>query len=185
MLFWLVFADTRALCFGPGRSKETCTAEANSIATFLHNVAIAAIVTQLSILYLLSGLYKAQGSAWFEGTALYYIFQVPEFSWPPLTDILRGSLTFGLIASYLTIVFQVSMPALLLSRIGRYCFLAFAIPFHGSIALFMGLTSFASFMLATEFVLVKDSEYAACRVGLLRMWSAVDRRTRRAFAQIK
>ena len=184
VLFWLMLADSSAVALRPRRSDATRPTQRNSIATFLHNVAVTAVISQLSILYLLSGLYKAQGSTWFEGTALYYIFQVPEFSWPPLTDILRSSLTFGLVASYLTIFFQISMPALLLSRIGRFAFLAFAIPFHGSIALFMGLTSFASFMLATECVLIKDSEYDACRVGLLRIYGSMGRRTRRVFAKM-
>ena len=176
VLFWLTLADSSAVAARLKRPSSTHMAAGRSTATLLHNVAVAAIIIQLAILYLLSGLYKAQGGPWYEGTAMYYIFQVPEFSWPPLTDLLRGSLVFGLLASYATIFFQISMPALLLSRIGRFCFLIFALLFHGSIALLMGLTSFAAFMLATELVLIKDSEYASCRALLLRARDALVRR---------
>ena len=142
VLFWLMVTDSRALSIRFRRAEETWATRDGSIATFLHNTAVAAIVVQVSILHLLSGLYKAQGSTWFEGTALYYIFQVPEFSWPPLSDVLRGNVIFGLVASYVTIFFQISMPALLLSRIGRFSFLVFAMAISGSIALLMGADIF-------------------------------------------
>ncbi len=109
VLFWLVLADSSAISTRLKRRTKPCSTPCIPVITLLHNVAITAIITQLVLLYFLSGLYKAQGSPWYEGTALYYIFQALEFSWPPLTDALRDSLIFGLLASYVTIFFQISV----------------------------------------------------------------------------
>ena len=48
----------------------------------LHNLGIAAIALQICLVYVVSGLYKVQGGAWQDGTALFYIMRVPEFELP-------------------------------------------------------------------------------------------------------
>ncbi|MGW5276131.1 hypothetical protein ACWEQP_26910 [Streptomyces sp. NPDC004044] len=43
--------------------------------------------------YLTSGLclYKVQGKLWQDGTALFYIMRIPEFSLPGVSDLVHGN----------------------------------------------------------------------------------------------
>jgi hypothetical protein len=52
---------------------------AGSLRAFLHNLGRAAITLQMVVIYLASGLYKASGERWVNGTALYVIGQLEWF----------------------------------------------------------------------------------------------------------
>ncbi|WP_419947442.1 HTTM domain-containing protein [Candidatus Poriferisodalis sp.] len=165
VLLWLILTrstDVFSLkLFSSRRYRSAHTVEGPaSIGNFFHNVAVVSIILQVALLYMTSGLYKAQGATWRDGTALYYIFQVPEFSWPPVTDFLADLPLLMVAATYITVVLQVAVPALLLSRTGRLIVVVFGVLFHSSIGLLMGLTSFAIYMIASECVFLTDQEYA-------------------------
>jgi hypothetical protein len=140
---------------------------------------VAAIAAQVCVLYLTSGLYKVQGQKWQDGTALYYILRVPEFTWPGWSEHLYTSAFAITVLTYITVLFQLSFPFLLLNRYTRLMAVAGAFFFHIGIALFMGLTSFSATMISVELLLLSDRDYAR-----LRRWAGALRtngdRTRRA-----
>lgn len=129
------------------------------LAVLLHNTGLTFIVTQLCILYLASAMYKIQGQFWQDGTALYYILKVPEYSWPVITDHIITNSWLVAAVTYCTVFFQVLFPALILRKETRVLVVILGIIFHGGIALFMGLTAFSIYLIATEAVLLSNQHY--------------------------
>lgn len=110
--------------------------------TLLHNVALLAIIAQVCVLYLTSAMYKIQGELWQNGTALYYIMRVQDFTLPGVSELLYRDPFVVTAATYGTVLFQLAFPFLLLHRWTRAFALAGAIAMHGGIALLMGLVTF-------------------------------------------
>ena len=149
-----------------------------SVSTVLHNTGIILIVMQLFIVYWTSSLYKIQGKLWQDGTALYYILNVPEFSWPIITDRLTSHAWLIVIGTYFAVLFQLLFPLLVAIRETHILALFLAVLFHLGIAILMGLTSFSVYMIATEAVLLGDSHYR--RLGV-----SVDRWMERTLCRLK
>ena len=134
------------------------------ISTVLHNMGIILIAMQLFVVYWASSLYKVQGKLWQDGTALYYILRIPEFSWPIITDHLTRHAWIIVITTYFAVLFQLMFPLLIAVRETRVAALFLAALFHIGIAVLMGLTSFSVYMIATEAIFLSDLHYR--RVGV-------------------
>ena len=145
------------------------------VGSLLHHAGVAAIAAQVCVLYLTSGLYKVQGQKWQDGTALYYILRVPEFTWPGWSEHIYTNAFVVTVLTYVTVLFQLSFPFLLLNRYTRLMAVAGGLFFHIGIALFMGLASFSATMISVELLLLSDRDYARLRrlAGALR--ASVDR----------
>lgn len=129
------------------------------IGTLLHNAGLAAVVLQVVVVYWASGMYKVQGELWQNGTALYYIMRVSEFTWPGWSELVwRNGLLVGLL-THATVLFQIAFPLLLLRRETRVLAVLGGIALHGGIAVFMGLISFSAVMISTELVIISDRRY--------------------------
>ncbi|KYF51643.1 hypothetical protein BE08_35680, partial [Sorangium cellulosum] len=132
------------------------------IKAMMHNAAILACAVQVCLVYGVAGLYKVQGELWQNGTALYYITRVGEFTWPGHSEGLYRSVPLVTALTYATVAFQLCFPFLFaLNRHTRRLALAGAILFHSGIAIMMGLVTFAAFMISVELALVSDAEYRA------------------------
>ncbi|MEK8228624.1 hypothetical protein NKG05_25375 [Oerskovia sp. M15] len=54
--------------------------------------AVLLIAFQIFVVYVASAMYKIQGGMWQHGTAIYYVFQLDEFStWPQVTEVVSRS----------------------------------------------------------------------------------------------
>jgi len=156
VLLYLIPVDSTAV-LAIRRSKQV--AQGASARTILHNTGLAFIIAQLCIVYMASSMFKIQGQLWQDGTALYYILQVPEYSWPIITDHLvphAWPIVFG---TYATVFFQLCFPVMLMRPTARILAVVLGMAFHLGIALFMGLTSFSLYMIATEAILLSDRHY--------------------------
>lgn len=132
------------------------------IKAMMHNAAILACAVQVCLVYGVAGLYKVQGELWQNGTALYYITRVGEFTWPGHSDGLYRSVPLVTALTYATVAFQLCFPFLFaLNRHTRRLALAGAFLFHAGIGIMMGLVTFAAFMISVELALVSDAEYRA------------------------
>ncbi|WP_449062646.1 HTTM domain-containing protein [Planomonospora algeriensis] len=152
------------------RSPRQTDGTLRSVATTFHNVALAAVVFQVSVVYLAAGMYKVQGEHWQEGTALYYILRVAEFSpWPELSRLIYENGALVTIATYVTVFFQVAFPLLLLNRVTRFLGFLCAVGMHAGIGVLMGLPFFSLIMMATDLVLISDREYSAVK----RKWLSI------------
>ncbi|SCK44055.1 Vitamin K-dependent gamma-carboxylase [Streptomyces sp. WMMB 714] len=125
---------------------------ARSLSRPLHTLGVGAIATQMCLIYVVSGLYKVQGPMWQDGTALFYILRVPEFTWPGVSEHVYSNELLVYLGTYSATLFLVYFPlGVLNSRLRPWAALL-SICFHLSIALLMGLTSFALTMIACDMI---------------------------------
>lgn len=134
----------------------------------LHNIGVVMIIVQLCMLYLSTGLYKAMGEVWQNGTALYYILRVDEFSWPGVAEIIYRNVYLVVLGTYGTVLFEVTFTPSLLNRWSRYVMIMVGFSFHVGIALIMGLITFGWSMLSVYPLLLTDGEYRSMAVWLRR-----------------
>ena len=150
VLLYMIFADVsgrRDRKVSPGGS-------------LVHNAAILAIVVQLSALYLSTGMYKAMGSYWQNGVALYYILRVNSFSWTGIGGEAFYTNEYLIVAlTYATVLFEVAFPFALFNRWTRWLVLFIGVGFHFGIAATMGLVAFSWMILSVYFVCLSDREY--------------------------
>ncbi len=125
----------------------------------VHNFGVLLILAQLGMLYMSTGLYKAMGQLWQNGTALYYILRVDEFSWPGLAEFIYRNPYLVVLGTYSTVLFEVTFFPSLFSRWTRYAMIVVGAGFHMGIALLMGLVTFGWSMLSVYPLLATDEEY--------------------------
>lgn len=128
--------------------------ETRPVASLCNNTGLLLLATQVSVVYLMAGLYKVQGELWQDGTALYYILNVPEFFLPNVTPLLVQSDWLMVIGAYVTVLTSVFFPVLVFFRAGRPIAVTAMLTFHVAIAVLMGLTSFALVMAAFDVLFV-------------------------------
>lgn len=133
------------------------------LSVLLNNAAAFGIMVQLCIVYFFSGFYKAQGDMWVDGTALYYIMRTPEYFYPPMTPFILENDLFIVMGTYTAMILLLAFPFLVLSRRTRPWVVLAGMAFHVSIALFMGLTSFALVMIACDCVFISGRLERASR----------------------
>mgnify|MGYP001609623291 CR=1 FL=1 len=159
VLLFLVLANTGAHFSphaGPGPPRPGFRREIRAVA---HNAAVLIIIAQLAFLYMSTGLYKAMGELWQNGTALYYILRVRDFSWPGVAEYLYRNPFLVVLGTYGTVLFEVTFAPLLLNRWTRYIMILSGVAFHTAIALVMGLVTFGWSMLSIYPLLLTDNEY--------------------------
>jgi predicted DCC family thiol-disulfide oxidoreductase YuxK len=136
----------------------------------IHNAALLAIAIQVCLVYAVAGLYKVQGEMWQNGTALYYIMRVDEFTLPGYSELIYRNAFLVLAMTYSSVLFQIAFPFLFfLRRWTRAIALMWAFTFHLGIAVFMGLVTFAGFMIGIESALLSDRFYLGVREKLRRI----------------
>ncbi|MFD1831173.1 HTTM domain-containing protein [Streptomyces desertarenae] len=128
-----------------------------TLSTPLHNLGVLAIAVQICLVYMVSGLFKVQGDVWQDGTALFYILRVPEFTLPGVSELVYGNDLLVYLGTYISVLFQIYFPmGILVPRLRPWAALA-SIGFHLSIAVLMGLTSFALTMVACDLIFLSGA----------------------------
>ena len=143
----------------PARESSELRTIARQALAIIHNAALLLIVFQLCVVYLVAAMHKISGEMWQQGTAMYYISQVREFSWSPGLSKLFLNEYAMVSATYGTVLWQLSFPFLLVNRWTRMLVLLGGVFFHLGIAYSMRLISFSWFMASAYFVAVPDGEY--------------------------
>lgn len=145
-------------------------------ATPLHNLGVLAIALQMCLVYVVSGLYKVQGQMWQDGTALFYVLRVPEFSFPALSHLVYENDFLVFSGTYVTVLFLVYFPLGILVPALRPWAAVMSIGFHLGIGLFMGLTGFALTMVACDLVFLSRGLDEAVTYATTRLQKARARR---------
>ncbi|GMA25586.1 hypothetical protein GCM10025864_33450 [Luteimicrobium album] len=139
-----------------------------------------AIGAQVCIIYLISGLAKAQGSNWQHGTGVYYPLILDLYRpWPWLADLLVSNGLLVTVVSTGAIYCQVLFPVALLHPVARRLAVLAVLGMHAGIAVVMGLPFFSLFMMAGDLVFVSDRTYAWANAWLRRRGDALRRRLSR------
>ena len=122
------------------------------------NFALRLIQVHICLVYLVSGLAKLKGGAWWNGTAVWGGLVNPELSpvhnqfyWDFLVWLSSDRMLWELFvtgATYFTLAFEISFAALIWNRWTRWLMISLAVVLHTGIAITMGLTTFSLVMLA-------------------------------------
>ncbi|MDR6225754.1 DCC1-like thiol-disulfide oxidoreductase family protein [Desmospora profundinema] len=148
------------------------------LSNLIHNLAILACIVQVCMMYLTSGFHKVMGEVWQNGTALYYILQVGEYTHPFFRDLIFSSDFLIVTGAYATVLVQVAFPFLLFNRYTKYVAMAGVIGMHLGIAVVMGLFTFSFIMIANQLLMLRDREYK-------KMIAFFDRRVGRVKAYLR
>jgi hypothetical protein len=141
------------------------------LTTLLHNAGLVAVGAQLIMVYFWGGMFKAQGSPWYTGYAVYNPIHTVQFgTWPELSNFMTTWAPMVGIASVGTILVQVSFPVMLLRRGTRIAALCAILMFHISIAVVMGLPWFSLAMVALDAVFIRDKTYREVADTCLGIW---------------
>jgi hypothetical protein len=129
------------------------------VVTVVHNCGMFVIAAQVCFVYGCAGLYKVQGSAWENGTAVHYVLNLDLFRpWPELSHLVDCHQLLVAVASYLTVLLQVAFPFVLFGRF-KYVVLTMLLGMHLGIAVLLGLPLFSGAMIIADTVFLPDRFY--------------------------
>ena len=111
---------------------------------------------QLAVIYAYTGFEKFKGSTWWDGTALWTVFANPQFSQFDFIYLRNFPLFFS-IGTFITLIFEVYFPAMMMFKPGRYIWLSLGLFFHLNIGILLGLMPFSMVMLAPYFLFLDQS----------------------------
>ncbi|MET3682914.1 putative DCC family thiol-disulfide oxidoreductase YuxK [Alkalibacillus flavidus] len=183
-MFFLLFANTTAY-FSLDSTKYHKSLEKNKssifkdISTVFHNFAILACIIQLCIVYFFSAIFQLMGEVWQNGTAIYYISQVSEFSRPVLQNLTENYLWLTIIVGYLSILIKLAFPFCLLNKTIKPYIVVSMVLFHAGIGIGMGLLSFSLVMIMFELLVFTDAEYLGFKYKLEYRYRKIALYTRR------
>lgn len=141
----------------PRKPKDTLLQKCTGM---VHNTALLTMLAQVCVLYGVAGLTKVQGETWRDGTAIYYAFRTADFAWPGYSNLVYANPFVVTTLSYATVAIQIAFPfCVALHARARRVILALAIGFHLGTAAFMGLVTFASFMISADLLFVPDEDF--------------------------
>ncbi|WP_229053246.1 HTTM domain-containing protein [Aeromicrobium sp. Leaf350] len=163
VLFYLCFSDSgvvASLDARRRRRKDRGEPRHDWLAILLNNVAVVLIAHQIVMIYVGSALWKFDGPAWLDGTAVYYPLQVNQYSpWLAELDWLYTWSPFVMGATWSAMIIQLGFPLLLLTRRTRIIGFVLITGTHLGIGVLMGLMYFSLAMIAADAVLISDDTW--------------------------
>ncbi len=103
---------------------------------------------QICTIYMYTGFEKLKGNTWWDGTALWTVFANPQFSQFDLKFLSQVPLFFA-VGTFLSLIFEIYFPAMMLNNKYRKYWLFAGFFFHVGIGLLLGLMTFSLVMLST------------------------------------
>ena len=155
MLIYLIFMDPAPPSATPAEGVRQYANNAITNAVFL----IARL--QVVAVYLVAGLGKVTGELWQNGTAIFYTLSVDDFTLPAVRSFVADWPVFSVVATYVTLLYQVSFPWLIWNRRFRPWLMGLGTFIHLQIALVMGLFSFGLAVMSSYVVFFTDAKSAA------------------------
>jgi predicted DCC family thiol-disulfide oxidoreductase YuxK len=101
---------------------------------------------QMAVLFFYSGLEKIRGDEWWNGDAIWMVFSTNEFYNRPVLDVLAAHYWLVNVATYTTLLIELSYPFLIWQRRTRPYLLAAAIFLHLQFGTWMGMPYFSFVM---------------------------------------
>lgn len=173
-LLLMLFADPAARWSLDAKRRSSDEASpylGSQIGTVLHNLVLVALTAQVVFVYASGALYKAAGSPWSGGYAVYNPLQTERFgTWPVLSDIATSWGPMVTLATWGSIILQMSFGFMLLSRVTRVFALVGILSFHIGIGILMGLPWFSLTMIAIDSIFIRDRTWEAMRTRIETVW---------------
>jgi hypothetical protein len=121
------------------------------------------IQIQICVIYMYTGFEKLKGNTWWDGTALWTVFANPQFTGFDLIWLKNFPLFFA-VGTFVTVIFEIYFPAMILNKKLRNYWLWAGLFFHVLIGLTLSLMTFSFVMLSTYFLFIDRLD--------LRRWSS-------------
>ena len=115
------------------------------------------IQLELAFMYLISFWWKARGGAWVDGTALYYVFHLDEFQRFPVPQFLLHPALLR-IGSWLALVVEFALGALIWIKKFRYPLLLIGVLFHLSLEYALNVPMFQWDVLSAYILFVEPDD---------------------------
>jgi hypothetical protein len=125
-----------------------------AVPTVTANIATRLLQIHLCVIYLFGGLAKARGESWWDGTAFWYAIGNYEYQSIDMTWLARFPRTITAL-THLTVFWEIFYCALVWPRRSRPMVLAMAVAVHGGIALFLGMITFGTMMIAANLIFIE------------------------------
>lgn len=188
VLMCLLFADTAARwSFDAGRRADSTAHTGNWLqrkwrgealmpawlTSLFHNLVLVVLTCHVSFVYASGALYKAAGTPWQEGYAIYNPLQTQRFGpWPELSDLVGTWAPLVAAISWASIIVQLCFPMMLLRRFTRVIALFGIGGFHVGIAVLMGLPWFSMAMIAIDSIFIRDVTWQRLSHRMRTGWDA-------------
>jgi hypothetical protein len=124
----------------------------------LSRVMIRMIQVHMAIIYCYTGLEKLRGSSWWEGSALWLVFNNTQISLFDLTWIAHFPVLLALLA-HSTVIFELFFPAFVMNPKTKFYWLGLGVFFHVGIAVTLDLWGFSGLMLSQYFLYMRTSDW--------------------------
>jgi hypothetical protein len=102
---------------------------------------------QVLVVYVVSSVYKLQGSDWLDGSALYHVLSIEQFALHPVTDWMIASPFWFKLFTWSALGYQLLFPILVWVKPVKKWLLLVGVLFHLAIALLMGVADFGIVMI--------------------------------------
>jgi hypothetical protein len=158
---FLIAAITNAY-FAPGAERRR-ERSLGSVSTLAHNAAVVLLGFQIVVVYAATGLSKATGEPWRQGTALHQISQLQDYQFIHWTRFVANPVT-AVLLTYAIITLEVGFPIAVWTSV-RIPWIAALALMHTGIALTMGFVGFALNMWGGLAICLSDDDYR--RIGRL------------------
>jgi hypothetical protein len=137
------------------------------------NVAIRLIQIQMCVVYFFAGISKLQGTAWWDGSAMWLAFANYEYQSTDMTWLARYPWMFEAM-THVTIAWELTFWALIWRPFWRPVMLAGAVVTHVGIGACLGMWTFGLIMLVANAAFLKPSEVRAVLgwLGAASSWVA-------------
>ncbi|HWY34751.1 MAG TPA: HTTM domain-containing protein [Nitrosopumilaceae archaeon] len=150
MVFYLLFIS-------PERSKQS-----NIISNILDNTFILACKIQLIVVYALSALFKLIQPDWLNGSAMYFVLSMKEFSLPFLRQIFLEHKIILMIFTYSALLYQILFPFFIWSKRLKKKLIIAGLIMHIFIAVFIGLFNFSIVMICCYLLFTEKAFAEKC-----------------------
>ena len=124
----------------------------------LTKVMVRMIQVHLAIIYFYTGLEKLRGATWWEGSALWLVFNNTQITLWDLTWIAHFPVVLALFA-HATVMFEIFFPAFVTNPKTKFYWLGLGIFFHVGIAVTLDLWGFSGLMMSQYFLYIRSQEW--------------------------
>ena len=124
----------------------------------LSRVMFRMIQVHMAIIYFYTGLEKLRGSSWWEGSALWLVFNNTQITLWDLTWIAHFPVILAIFA-HMTVLFELFFPAFVMNPKTKFYWLGLGLFFHLGIALTLDLWGFSGLMLSQYFLYIRKDEW--------------------------
>ncbi|MBC7467364.1 MAG: HTTM domain-containing protein [Bdellovibrio sp.] len=148
------------------KNKNDCSSKSD----VNHNISISSVFfrlmqIQLCIIYMYTGFEKLKGTTWWDGTALWTVFANPQFSQFDLKFLSRVPVFFA-VGTFLSILFEVYFPVMMINKNYRKYWLIAGVMFHLGIGILLDLMTFSVVMTST-YILFLQADTVSSTVNYL------------------